>query len=170
MSARIAAALVLGAACAAIPRGERRSYEFPPSFDATQAVTVTLEGRTQELVASLRRRGDDFDLTLFDPVFSFPLLTSSSHGGVATEVRHVERVRPGDGKRLVELLVLVYETRYPLPVAGAAEASVGAVRSRLEQLPGDAPCQFPGVILVSPRFGAGPQVSVRTVEVLCGGP
>lgn len=168
MSARIAVALAVLAACAGIPPGACDAYEFPGSFDATQAVTVTLEGRTQELLASLRRRGDDFEVTLFDPVFSFPVLSSSSHAGVASEIRHVESLRPGDGKRLLELLRSVYEARYPGPKAGGAEAATAALRFRLGQLPDDAPCRFPGTIEVSPRFGSGPHVHVRTVEVGCG--
>jgi hypothetical protein len=166
-----AAALFLAlAACAGAPHGGRSAYTFPEAFDATQAVTVTLEGRTQELIASLSRRGRDFDVTLFDPVFSFPVLTASSRAGVASEVRHTDAVPRGGGERLVQLLAAVYEARYARTEAAGGKATAGAMQLTLEGLANEAACQFPATIEVSSRIGDGPHVRVVTVEATCPEP
>jgi hypothetical protein len=139
-------------------------------FDATQAVTVTLEGREQELIASLSRRGRDLEVTLFDPIFSLPVLTASSHGGIASEIRHTDAIPPGKGERLVELLVTVYEARYAAGWTGTAEATTATMRFLLDGLADEGACRFPGTVEVSPRFGGGPRVRARTLEVACGFP
>jgi hypothetical protein len=158
------------AACARVQRGGDAGYAFPEAFDATQAVTVKLEDREHELIASLSRRGGDLEVTLFDPIFSFPVLTASFRGGVASELRHSEAVPAGNGERLAELLVAVYEARYQARAAGAAESATATMRFRLEDLPDAGPCRFPGTVEVAPRLGAGPHVRARTLEVACGGP
>jgi hypothetical protein len=158
--------LAVATACAGVPRGGEGVYAFPDAFVATQAVTVTLDSSNQDLVASLSRRGPDLEVTLFDPVFAFPVLTASVRAGVANEVRHADSVRPGDGERLVRLLVAVYEMQYS-DTAGVGDASTPTLRLRLEGLPGEGACRFPDAIEVSPRFGGGPRVRVRTLDVAC---
>jgi hypothetical protein len=158
------------ASCARVQRGGDAGYAFPEAFDATQAVTVKLEDREHELIASLSRRGRDLEVTLFDPVFSFPVLTASSRANVASEIRHTDAVPQGKGERLVELLAAVYGARYARGAAGTAEASTATMRFRLEGLPDAGDCRFPGAVEVAPRLGGGPRVRARTLEVACGSP
>jgi hypothetical protein len=115
---------------------------------------------------SLRRRGPDVEVTLFDPVFSFPLLSSSLRAGVASEVRHAEAVPAGYGTRLVEILASVYGARYAPEDGGGAVATTTGWRYRLEALGPDPTCRFPAAIELSPRFG-GPHMRARTVDVAC---
>ncbi len=166
----LCASLVALAGCAAVPRGGAGSgYRFPQAFEVTQLVKLSL-GRdgARELLASVRRSGDDYDVTLFDPVFASPVLTASIRGTEAREETLARGPRPGDGIRLVELLRDLHEHRYACTAAGVAEASTARVSYRLSQLPSPAAaCRFPAVIEVIPRIGLGPRVHVRTIDVSC---
>jgi len=166
-----AALLALAAACATVPAGPG-GWAFPASFDANQVVRIEGRDGSWELVASLRRRGDDYEVTLFDPVFSAPVLTASLRGGQASErvlAPAGAGVRPGDGERLVETLREIYGERYPAEEGGRTAAGSLRVHTALSGIAGEAGCRFPGAIEIRPRAGPVERLEVRTIEVRCGG-
>ncbi len=160
--------LLAGCAGASHELGAGTHYAFPDEFDVTQAVTVASSSDdTREVLASLRRRAGDYDVTLFDPVFAVPVVTASLHGGVAHEEVLAPGVPAGQGKRLVSLLSTLYGSTFPLPRAGSSEAASGGFSFRLGEIVDGAACPFPAVIDVSPRLGRWPTLHVRTLEVTC---
>jgi hypothetical protein len=163
-------ALLIACASAGASRGGTAAgdYSFPGAFDVTQVVTVESGDDHRELLASVRRRAGDYEVTLFDPVFATPLLSAALRGGAASEERYSDTVPSGEGARLVEQLARLYGERFPEPRGGVTEAASGAFRFRLSQLPdATVACRFPGEIAISPRVSARSRVAVRTVEVQC---
>jgi hypothetical protein len=167
-------ALVVAVACGALgcagapvrPAGAV-PYRFPAAFEASQVVTIEGAGERREMIASVRRAGDDYQVTLFDPVFQVPLLAARAGGGAVTEELFTPGPRPGDGKRLVELLREVYGQEYA-EAGGAAAARGRSGQARLAGLPpAGGACRFPTEIEIAPRVGAV-RVAVRTTDVACG--
>ena len=162
-----AAALGLGCAGAGTHGAGPVPYRFPPAFRASQVVTVQQAGEPHELIASVRRSGDEQDVTLFDPVFAAPLLSARIRGGEVSEELLAPGPRSGDGKRLAELLREVFGREYA-ERGGAAEAGGRAGVARLAGLPPEpAGCRFPAEIEFIPRVG-DLRVRVRTLDVACG--
>jgi len=161
-------ALMLSPGCAGLSQGSA-GYVFPSHFEVTQVVTMAPErGETREFVGSVRRAGGDFVVTLFDPVFSFPLLTASYQAGRVTEEAHAPGLESGQGRRLVELLRDVYGQRYSVVDEGGTAAGAGGASYGLVGIPGPgSSCRFPLAIEILPRKGMGPRVSVRTLDVAC---
>jgi len=164
-----AAALALAAACAGVPAGPG-GWAFPASFDANQVVVAEARdgAGTWELVASLRRRGADYEVTLFDPVFGAPVLAASLRDGRASEqVLAPAGIRAGDGERLVETLREIYGQRYPAESGGATGAETLRQRTTLAAISGGTGCRFPATIEIRPRAGPVERLEVRTIEVRC---
>ncbi|HET9598470.1 MAG TPA: hypothetical protein VFP65_22975 [Anaeromyxobacteraceae bacterium] len=161
--------LLAATACAGSMRGGGAAgeYGFPDAFEVTQVVTVESGDDRRELLASVRRRAADYEVTLFDPVFATPLVSAALHGGAASEERFSEAVPPGDGTRLVEQLARLYGERFPAPRDGVTESASGPFRFRLARLPDAEACRFPGEIAIRPRLGASRRVDVRTLDVRC---
>lgn len=167
----LAASAALALACAgAAPRPGERTYRFPEAFEATQVVTVALDSGPQEALASVRRRGADYEVTLFEPTFAAPLLTAAARGGAVSEELLVAGPRRGDGLRLVKLLADVFGRAYRAGADGRGEARGSLGAYALDGLPGPGPCAFPAAVDVSPTLGLGPHVHARTVDVSCGAP
>ena len=165
---RAAAALAgLALACAHGPHDERPPFTFPPAFDANQVVTVRTEGDIRELLASLRWRGGDLDVTLFDPAFAAPLLHASRRGGAV----RVETFQGGPGRdaanRLVDLLGELYAQPFHETARDRVEARSGRYAFRLERVRLQGGCAFPEAIEVAPRAGPDVQVRVVTLDVSC---
>lgn len=169
-----AAALALalaGAACAGPrPLLDAAAFRFPESFDATQVVTVAAPDGKVELVASLRRREADYDVTLFDPVFATPLLGASLEAGVFRVDARGPGVTAREAEQLLEVLRDVYAGGYPRPVDGTTVARGRRVAITLSGVDPDAPCPFAARIDVRPRLGLAPAVAVRTLDVSCATP
>jgi hypothetical protein len=165
------AAALLAAACAGAPRGRpgQEEYGFPEAFEVTQVVTLASGDERREMLASLRRQGGDYEVTLFDPAFAVAILSASRRAGVVSEEPFAQGVRPGDGKRLVDMLVRLYAEVFPAPRGGVTAATSGAFSYRLSAIPdAGSHCRFPGLIAIGPRLGAtGPRIDARTVEVRC---
>lgn len=170
MRARALLVLLAGLAGCATPstRGTGPlSYRFPEAFTASQVVEVEQGGTRLQFLASVRRDGPDCRVTLFDPVFSVPLVEARLEGGKASEELLAPGPRPGDGRRLVQLLAEVFGRAYP-EREGEAEATtiIGAVH--LAGLPPpEQACRLPAQIQLLPRPGL--VVRVRTVEGGGGG-
>jgi hypothetical protein len=161
-----ALAVLLGCAGAPARPGAGSVYRFPRAFEASQVVTLEAGGERREVLASLHRAGADYEVTLFEPVFSAPLLTASARGEALHEELLMPGPRPGDGTRLLALLRDVYGRAYPLDGAGRAEVRGELGRYELSGLAAaPAACPFPDRIEIAPRLG--PRVAVRTVEVGC---
>jgi hypothetical protein len=163
----LAAAAASGCAGAPVRPVGASTYRFPAAFEASQVVTLEVGGERHEFIASVRRTGDDYQVTLFDPIFEVPLLGAAASGGKVTEELLAPGPRPGDGTRLLELLREVYGQDYA-ELAGAAEARGRSGSARLNGLPpaGEA-CRFPREIAITPRLGAM-RFAVRTTDVACG--
>lgn len=159
----------LAAACAhAPPPGA--PFAFPDAFEANQLVEIATADGRREVVASLRRRGADFEVTLFDPVFTIPLLSASTRGG---DLR-VEGSAPGlpedAGPQLLALLADLYGRTFRAVGADRLEArSRRFAYALLGVRPRDG-CPFPDRIEVSPRRGAALHLRVVTIDVSCVGP
>ncbi len=167
-AAALAAVAGLALACAHAPLGTGPPYAFPPAFDANQAVTVRTGGDVRELLASLRWRGGDLDVTLFEPAFAVPVLHATRRRGVV----RVETFRGGPpedaARRLVELLGELYAQ----PFVGAAAGDAADARSRhyafrIEGLRPNGGCVFPDAIDVAPRMGPDVRVRVATLDLSC---
>jgi hypothetical protein len=167
-AAALAALAGLALGCAGVgSRGAAPPYRFPTDFRASQVVALEEPGGRHELIASVRRSGDEHQVTLFDPVFAVPLLSARAQGGEVSEELLAPGPRPGDGKRLAELLRDVFGRDY-VERGGTAEASGWSGRARLSGLPpGSAACRFPAEIEMVPRIGQV-RVRVRTLDVTCG--
>ncbi len=168
---RLAAALLaaLAAACAHAPP-QRGRFAFPDAFDANQLVEIASEDGTREVVASLRRRAGDFEVTLFDPVFSVPLLTASTRRG---DVR-VDGSAPGlpenAGPQLLALLADLYGRTFRAASADRLEARSGRFAYALVGVRPRDGCPFPDRVDVSPRRGPVLHLRVVTIEVSCPRP
>ncbi len=161
-------AAVAALACASVPRGHG-GYSFPGSFDVTQVVTVD-QDRTGslEFLASLRRVGDDYEVTLFDGALEVPLMSASVRSGA----RNVQVMAAGMdgafGLRLLELLQDLYRRDFPASVEGRTESDTGTFTVRLDGLPrSSSPCRFPSTIEVVPHRSGDPRLVVRTIDVAC---
>lgn len=162
----LAASATAAAGCAGARGAGTSPYRFPPAFQASQVVTVVEPGGRHEFIASVRRSAEGGEVTLFDPVFSVPLLVARTRGGEASEELLAPGPRPGDGKRLAELLRDVFGGEYALRGADA-QAGVAGASVRLTGVPPEGtPCRFPASIQVAPRLG-GVRVEARTVDVGC---
>jgi hypothetical protein len=162
----VAAAAALAGCAGARPAGP--VWSFPEAFDATQAVSVRGAGPARDLVASLRRRGGDYEVTLFDPIFGAPLLSAARRGGqVSIEASGPAAGREAEARRLVEVLADVYGGAYPAPRGGASEGRAGRLAVRLSGVAPRDGCPFPERVDVSAR---GVSVEVRTLDVTCSPP
>jgi hypothetical protein len=161
------AAMVASGCAGVAARPAGTTYRFPVAFEASQVVTIDAGGERREVIASVRRAGDDYQVTLFDPVFQVPLLGAAASGGKVTEELLAPGPRPGDGKQLLELLREVYGQDYA-ERAGAAVAQGRSGRTTLAGLPpAGGACRFPREIAITPRLGAM-RFAVRTTDVACG--
>jgi hypothetical protein len=160
-----AAALAFGCAGAGAEGPGAARYRFPTAFRATQVVAMEEPGGRHELIASVRRSGDEEEVTLFDPIFGVPLLNARARRGEVSEEILAPGPRPGDGKRLAELMRDVFSRDYA-ERDGAAEARGWTGTARLSGLPPEAACRFPAEIEIIPRMGQV-RVRVRTVDVDC---
>ncbi len=168
LAAAATALLALACAHGGSPAGP--AFAFPGAFDANQLVEIRTAGETREVLASLRRRGGDFDVTLFDPVFAVPLLSASSRGGAV----HVEAgPAPGRGPgpeeatQLLSLLADLYGRTFRAAGADRFETSSGRFRFGLVGVRPRDGCPFPDRIEVSPRLGSAVHLRVDTIEVSC---
>jgi len=163
-----APALALALGCAGAPARPAGAvpYRFPPAFAASQVVTIEGVGEPREMIASVRRDGDEYEVTLFDPVFQAPLLAARAGAGGVSEELLAPGPRPGDGKRLLELLREVYGQEYA-EQEGTAQAQGRSGRALLAGLNGTGgACRFPAEIEIAPR-GGPVRVTVRTTDVAC---
>ena len=161
-------AAVAALACAGVPRAPR-GYSFPAAFEVTQVVSVD-QGRPggREFLASLRRIGDDYDVTLFDAALEVPLLSVSVREGAV----NVQVMAPGMdgafGHRLLALLQDLYGRDFPPPLEGRTEDDTETFAVHLAGLPGrNSPCPFPSTIQVVPHRIGDPRLLVRTIDVGC---
>jgi len=161
-----ALAALVAAGCAG-PRATGSGFAFPDAFEANQLVTVRTGDETRELLASLRRAGEDHEVTLFDPVFAVPLLSASTRGGSFTV--HGPR-GPGadDVARLLALLGDLYDRSYRPAGADRFEAKSGMFTFRLFGVSSRGSCSFPDRIEVEPRVGSAVHLDVVTIDVSCG--
>ena len=159
----------LALACAHGRRNERSTFTFPSAFDANQTVTVWVDGRARDLLASLRWRGGDLDVTLFDTAFAAPLLTVSRRSGKVAIETFQHGAGDQEARRLVELLVELYALPFRETAPGWAEARSGGFTFRLERLHDRAQCVFPDAIEIFLRVGPAIRVRVVTVDVSCQG-
>jgi hypothetical protein len=167
---RVAAAVALAAAgCATAGRGGAPAFAFPGAFDANQVVTVRAEGVDREFLASLRRRGDAYDVTLFDPALAVPLWSASSRGGKVT-VERAEGIRASDSARLLGLLGELYAASYRDAGGGRLEARSRTAVFRLDGVRPRDGCDFPDRIAVAPRLGSAFDLKVVTLDVSCPAP
>ena len=166
-----AALKVLAVACAAsgcahlAPSAADREFHFRNELAVTQTVEVDAAGGRHAFLASLRRHGDEIEVTLFDPVFAAPMLSAAWRRGKAEETLLAAGARPGDGKRLIELLREVYAMNYPPPASGRTRATSSRVAVELEGF-GRAPCDFPDRMVLEARVGPAFEVRVETVSVI----
>ena len=168
---RLAAALLAAhaAACAhAPPPGA--PFAFPDAFDANQLVEIATADGTREVVASLRRRGGDFEVTLFDPVFTVPLLSASTRGG---DVR-VDGSAPGlpedAAPQLLALLQDLYGRTFRAAGADRLEARSRRFAYALVGVRARDGCPFPDSVEVSRRGRADLHLRVVTIDVSCVSP
>ncbi len=159
------AGLALG--CAHAPRDDRPPFAFPPAFDANQAVTVRMDGDTRELLASLRWRGGDLDVTLFEPAFAVPLLHATRRGGAVKVATFPGGPREEAARRLVELLGELYAQPFRATAGDRADARSRHWAFRLEGVRGRGGCVFPDAIEVAPRMGPDVHVRVVTLDLSC---
>jgi hypothetical protein len=166
-AALAAVALAFALACAHAPRDAGPPFAFPRAFDANQAVTVRMDGDTRELLASLRWRAGDLDVTLFEPAFAVPLLHATRRGGAVK----VETLPGGPderaARRLVELLGELYAQAFQATAADRAEGRSRHYAFRLEGVQARGECAFPEAIEVDPRMGPDVHVRVRTLDLSC---
>ncbi len=161
------AAAALALACAHAPQGDRARYAFPPAFDANQAVTVRMDGDVRELLASLRWRGGDLDVTLFEPALAVPVLHATRRGGAVRVETFQGGPREDAARRLVELLGELYAQPFRAGAADGAEARSRHYAFRLEGVRGRGGCVFPDAIEVAPRAGPDVHVRVVTLDLSC---
>jgi hypothetical protein len=155
-------------ACASVPRAHG-GYSFPGSFDVTQVVTVDQDpGGSLELLASLRRDDDEYEVTLFDGALAVPLLSASVRSGARSVQVLAAEMDDAFGLRLLGLLQDLYRRDFPASVAGRTESDSGTFTVRLDGVPGSgSPCRFPSTIEVVPRRNGDPRLLVRTIDVAC---
>ncbi len=163
----LAAFAGLALACAHGPRDERRRFIFPPAFDANQAVTVRMDGDTREFLASLRWRGGDLDVTLFEPAFAFPLLHAWRRAGAVKVETFQSGTREDAARRLVELLGELYGQRFRETAPGRVEARSRRYAFRADGVRARGGCVFPDAIEVALRTGPDVRVRVVTLDVSC---
>jgi len=166
LTAAVAALAAL--ACASVPRAPG-GYSFPGSFDVTQVVTVD-QDRTGslEFLASLRRVGDDHEVTLFDGALGFPLMSASMRSGASDVQVMAAGVDGAFGLRLLALLQDLYRRDFPASVEGRTESDTGDFTVRLDGVPrSSSPCRFPSTIEVVPHRNGDPRLLVRTIDVAC---
>jgi hypothetical protein len=166
-AAALAALASLGVACAHAPRDDRPPFAFPPAFDANQTVTVRMDGDARELLASLRWRGGDLDVTLFEPAFAVPLVHATRRGGAVKVEAFPGGPREDAARRLVELLGELYAQPFRATSADRAEARSRHYAFRLEGVRGRGGCVFPDAIEVTPRMGPDVHVRVVTLDLSC---
>jgi hypothetical protein len=162
-------AALAAAACAGAPARARHDFAFPDSFDVNQVVTARVEGVAQELVASLRRRGAEYEVTLFDPAFGVPLLSASLAGGSVTIASAAGPLRRDDAERLLAMLGDLYAQRFRARGPDRLEAKSGRFVYRLAGLRSREGCAFPDRIDVAPRMGSAVVIEVVTLDVSCPG-
>jgi hypothetical protein len=128
-----------------------------------------MDGQTREFLASLRRRGGDLDLALFDPAFAAPLLSATRRSGVVHLEIPTGGPSEGEARRLVELLVELYAQPFQETAPGRAEARTGGYVCRLEGVRARLGCVFPEAIELVLRVGREARVRVVTLDVSCPG-
>ena len=161
-------AAVAALACASVPRAPG-GYSFPESFDVTQVVTVD-QGRTGrlEFLASLRRAGDDYEVTLFDGALEVPLLTASVRSGTSSVKLLAAGMDGAFGLRLLALLQDLHRRDFPPSVEGRTENDTEPFTVRLDGVPASSsPCRFPSTIEIVPHRDDDPRLLVRTIDVAC---
>jgi hypothetical protein len=165
-SARSAAALVAALALGCAHAGASgAAFAFPAAFDANQLVTIQTGGETRELIASLRRRGADYDVTLFDPVFAVPILSASARDGAVRVEGGAGGLGADRAEQLLSLLADLYGRTFRATGPDRFEArsrrfayALAGVRPRDGQ-------PFPDVIEVASRGGPEVRLRVETIDV-----
>lgn len=168
---KLATALLvtLAVACAHVP-SPGAPFAFPEAFDANQLVEIATTNGAHQVVASLSRRGRDLEVTLFDPVFTAPLLSASTRAG---EVR-VHASAPGlpenAAPQLLALLVDLYDRTFRGAGAGRFEARSRRFAYALVGVRLRDGCSFPDWVEASTRRGPALHLRVTTLDVSCPAP
>ena len=167
----------LGMGCAHVPEGTPVGVSFPENFALTQIIPVHRGESELKFIASLSRRGSDYQLAMLDPVIQNPLYIAKQENGRFIELRPLpEKVREM-GPMLFSSLVELFETqKFSLQknrtASGEEEDRLVFWTRRFEfsVTPWDvaASCPFPMEIRMKTLGGPELSVSARTEDVSCG--
>lgn len=163
-------AALVTAGCAHASRADEHALAFPGDFSLLQVVEVERGESKMAFVASLRRRGGDFELAMLDPVLQRPLYEAHTEGGKIVETRPLPDEAQELGAMLFQSLQQFFEAK-AFQRSGSALTFEGE-RFLFEFEPWDARaiCPFPAVIHMRAR-GKSPKMRVvaTTEDVACGG-
>ncbi len=161
------AALCL-AGCAHMGRADQVALAFPCDFSLLQIVSVEQGELKMDFLASLRRRGADFELALLDPALQRPIYEAHTAGSAIAETRPLPEEARGLGAMLFQSLRQFFTAR-SFDRAGQALAFLGD-RFHFEFEPWDEreSCPFPAEIRMQARGGPPMRVVARTADVACG--
>ncbi|MDR0965969.1 MAG: hypothetical protein LBM75_05645 [Myxococcales bacterium] len=171
MIARRVLTLVVFAALSACAHGgpivERA---FPLDFALIQVVEVQPEqGAPMSFLASLRRQGSDFELTLLDPIVQRPLYEAHTKEGRLIETRPLPEEARGLGALLFGALRQLFESdRFEQREAGLRFTG-SRFEFEFEPWPDDAACPFPAEIRMWTRGSPKLRAVAKTEDIACGG-
>ena len=174
LSAAVLAVAAVSAGCAHGPSGEPVSAAFPDRFGLTQVIHVKQGGMEMDFLASLRRRGDDYELAMLDPVIQVPLYIARTEGGRLVEIKPLPPEARGLGPMLFQSLAELFSAKsFVRRPAAMGEGDIFAFWTRrleFEAAPWDmsAECPFPAEIRMRTRGGPDMTAVAKTEDVACG--
>jgi hypothetical protein len=170
----VLAAAAVCAGCAHIPSGEPVAASFPENFALTQVIHVKQGGNEMDFLASLRRRGSDYELAMLDPTVQVPLYIAHTEGGRLVETKPLPPEARGLGALLIQSLAELFGAQtFVRRPAAMGEGDVFVFRTRrleFEATPWamTSKCPFPAEIRMKTRGGPDMTAVARTEDVACG--
>ena len=155
--------------CAHGGRANAVALGFPADFSLLQVVAVEQGEVKMDFLASLRRQGEAFELSMLDPVLQRPIYEAHTDArGRLVETRPLPDEARGLGAMLFESLRRFFAAE-AFERAGEALVFRGD-RFLFEFEPWDAgaACPFPAEIRMRTRGGPAMRVTARTEDVVCG--
>ena len=130
-------------------------------------ITVEQEGERHQFLASVRRKGPDYEFVLLDPVIQRPLVEAGYRAGEWTERSNLPEGVEFPARELFGAIRQLFEAQcFSREEDGLGFRSDRFRFSFVEPSPGS--CSFPASIGMRPRLGDAVRVSAETQDVACG--
>ncbi len=160
-------ALLLGACAGARGGACPTGFRFPDTFDAVQVIRVRSDGELREMLGSVSRRGEDFQIAFLDPALQRPFLEIEIKAGKIAQKGDLPQEAREQIPKLIDAIRELYSASCFQGTEDKPELTGSRFRYWLERVEGPADCRFAMVTRMAPRIGSSVAIEVETSDVGC---